>query len=422
MLLGVLCVLRGGEVIHAQFQMPDPKQMSGIPRPVTDLPDHAIAVRLIKGDLSNNITNHPVELHVGGKLITVKTDETGRAEFKGVTPGATVKATADVDGEHLESQEFPAPAQGGIRVMLVATDKSKGPATEPNAPAIAGQVAIGSQSRVVMQPTEEALEVFYLLDLENTARVPVNPTSPFVFDMPAGAVGVGIMEGSSPLASVSGTRVTVKGPFPPGHTSVQVAYQLPSSGGSVDIVQRFPANLEQLAVVVKKVGATTFSSPQIANQRELPADDETYIAATGGAVPAGQPIALTVGGLPHHSSVPRMVALALASAIVLVGIWAGGRRDDESTADAAERKRLRARRDKLFNDLVRLEHDRRNGRVEERRYASRREELIVALERVYGALDTQDAGSEPTDRAGLAAPVTAPGSPGAHGARALGAS
>ena len=40
----------------AQFQMPDPKQMAGIPRPVTDLPNGTVSVRLIRGQLSNNIT------------------------------------------------------------------------------------------------------------------------------------------------------------------------------------------------------------------------------------------------------------------------------------------------------------------------------------------------------------------------------
>jgi hypothetical protein len=39
-------------------------------------------------------------------VITVKTDEGGRAQFDAVTPGATVKATTEVDGEPLESQEF----------------------------------------------------------------------------------------------------------------------------------------------------------------------------------------------------------------------------------------------------------------------------------------------------------------------------
>src|SRR5450631_1440846 len=116
--LGVLCVERAQ--LPAQFQMPDPKQMSGIPRPVDDLPNGAVSVRLIRGQLSNNIPNHPVELHVGSKVLTEKTDESGRAQFSSLTAGTTVKAVAVVDGERLESQEFPAPAKGGIRLLLVA--------------------------------------------------------------------------------------------------------------------------------------------------------------------------------------------------------------------------------------------------------------------------------------------------------------
>src|SRR5476651_1156747 len=152
--LGVLCVERAQ--LPAQFQMPDPKQMAGIPRPVDDLPNGAVSVRLIRGSLSNNITGHDVQLRVGGKTLTVKTDENGRAEFKDLiagTAGATVKATADVDGEHLESQEFPAPTRGGIRLMLVATDPNK--KATPEAPAVSGAVVIGDQSRFVIQPREE---------------------------------------------------------------------------------------------------------------------------------------------------------------------------------------------------------------------------------------------------------------------------
>ena len=112
-------------VLHAQFQMPDPKQMSGIPRPVDDLPDGSVSVRLIRGQLTNNIADHVVELHVGGNVLKAATDEGGRAQFDKLAAGASVKASVDIDGEHLESEEFPAPGRGGIRLMLVATDKSK---------------------------------------------------------------------------------------------------------------------------------------------------------------------------------------------------------------------------------------------------------------------------------------------------------
>ena len=386
--------------------MPDAKEMSGIPRPVDDLPNGAVSVRLIRGSLSNNITNHLVELRIGSKVLTVKTDDNGRAEFKELTPGATVKASADVDGEHIESQEFPAPARGGIRLMLVATDPNKKAAPKtPDAPAQTGPVVIGEQSRFVMQPREEAVDVFYLLDIANNQSVPVNPPTPFVFDMPTGAVGTAIMDGSSPQASVKGLRVTVQGPFAPGHTFVQVATELRAPGGSIAIVQRLPANLLQLAVVVKKVGETSVKSPQLKEQREMPADGDVFIAGTGGPVAAGQPIELVVDGVPHHSQAPRRVALSLAGVIALLGVWFATRPAGDASAQATERKRLIARREKLFNEFTRLEHVHRSGRGDDRRYASRREELVASLDQIYSALDSHGARSEPADRAGVAAPL-----------------
>jgi hypothetical protein len=374
--------------------MPDPKQMSGIPRPVDDLPKGAISVRLIRGELSNNIAGHPVELRIGSDVRTVKTDEAGRAQFNDVPPGATVKATAEVDGERLESQEFPAPSEGGIRLMLVATDKAKAAAAAA-APAVTGHVVISEQSRIVMQPREEAVDVYYLLDIANNAKSPVNTATPFEFDMPDGARGCGIMQGSSPQAAVADAHVTVQGPFAPGSTFVQVACEVPAATGSIEIEQRFPAAFEHLAVVVKKIGETTLRSPQLKEQRELPAEGEVFIAATGGAIAAGQPIELTVGGVPHHSPTPRRVALGLAIAIALAGVWAAGRPVEDRGAKAAERKRLTTRRDKLFNELVRLEQEHRTGRVDLRRYATRREEVVASLEQIYSALDGDDLPPEP---------------------------
>jgi hypothetical protein len=381
--------------------MPDPKQMAGIPRPVNDLPDGTVSVRLIRGQLSNNITNFPVELHVGTQVRTVKTDDAGRAEFGSLPAGQTVKAVAVVDGERLESQEFPAPASGGIRLMLVATDTSKGPAPEPSAPAIAGSIVIGSQSRVIIAPGEGVVAVYYLLDVLNNARVPVNPPETFTFEMPAGAVGTTLLEGTSPNASVAGRQVTVKGPFPPGPTLVQVAANVTVTAGSLELTQRFPAALEHLSVFVKQTGSLKLASPQLASQQDMPVSGETFIAGTGGAVAAGQPITLTLDGLPHHSPMPRWIALATAGAIVAIGLWAGLRPSSPSETSASERKRLTARREKLFGELVRLERDQRAGKIGEEKYATRREEIVSALERVYGALDSDEWGPGPAEGSGL---------------------
>jgi hypothetical protein len=218
--------------------MPDPKQMSGIPRPVTDLPEGSISVRLIRGALSNNIADHPVQLTVGGKTLTVKTDENGRAQFDKVTAGAAVKASADVDGEHLESQEFNAPPQGGIRLMLVATDPTK--KANAAAPPIPGQVVISNDSRIVIEPGDEVVTIYYLLNIVNSATAPVNPPSVFMFDAPKEAIGTTLMEGSTKQASVQNPRVRIEGPFAPGVTPLQIGFELPATSGTWPSIRNFP--------------------------------------------------------------------------------------------------------------------------------------------------------------------------------------
>ena len=398
-LILALCALGAGAV-SAQFQMPDPKQMSGIPRPVDDLPNGSLSVRLIRGSLANNIANHPVELHVGDKVLTVKTDEDGRAQFDKLPAGTTVKAVAVVDGEQLESQEFPAPGQGGIRLMLVATDEEKA-AAQASAPAVTGQVIIAGESRLVIEPGDEALQLYYVLDIQNTSSTPVDPPQVFMFDMPTGVVGTSLLDGSSPNAHVNGTRVRVDGPFPPGQTLVQVGADLPVSSGTVELSQTFPAALDHLGVIVKKIGDLKLSSPQIVRQQDMPTQGEVYIAAAGNGVAAGQPVQLTLTGLPHHSSVPEWIALVLAGAIIVAGIFAP-RGNDKAAGRTAERKRLTSRRERLLSDLVRLETERRQGRLDEERYETRREDLLQSLERVYGALD-EELGPAPVDRPGAAA-------------------
>jgi len=383
--LGVLC----GSTVRAQM---DFKQASGIPRPVDDLPAGTISIRVIRGDMSNPIANQPVELRVGDDVRTQNTDGEGRAEFLVATTG-TVRASTVVDGERLESQPFPAPGAGAVRMLLVATDKEAAArAAEEARNAVTAPVMLGKESELVLQPGDESVTVYYLLEIVNPAQALVNPPQPFTFDVPLGAQGASIIEGPEGKVTVKGRTVLVQGPFRPGKTTVQVAYALRANTGSVEVEQRFPADLEHLAVIVRKFGDAKLTSPNISRQQEMPADGQTYIAAAGdAAIPAGQLITLNVTGLPHHSLVPRYVALSLAGLIVLIGIVAL-RRPVAADGQAAERKRLVARREKLLQDLVRLEQDHRRGRVDAARYGERRQALIEALEHVYGALDGGDSG------------------------------
>jgi hypothetical protein len=111
----------------AQPMMMNPAQMSGIPRPDPAVPKSTLTVRLIRGQLSNRITNHEVTLLDGAQreVATEKTDTEGRATFKNLGAGPYVARA--IDGtETLVSQPIDMPPEVGVRVMLVFAEAKKG--------------------------------------------------------------------------------------------------------------------------------------------------------------------------------------------------------------------------------------------------------------------------------------------------------
>jgi hypothetical protein len=368
----------------AQMGMPDARSMSGIPRQVDDLPVGTVAVLVVKGDITNPLKGHPVELHVGETRRTAKTDDTGHAQFGGLAPGATVRAIATIDGEVVQSQVFSLPDRGGVRLVLAGTGTAAAGA-DASAPPIAGSVTFGGESRIIVEFDEDALQVYYLLDVVNTARAPVNPPSPLVIDMPAGATDTTVLEGSSPQAVVKGARATISGPFAPGTTSVQLACRLPVTGSRLSFSQKLPATFEQLAVMVQKVGELRVQSKQLADLREMPAEGRTYVAAVGPSLAAGSPFTLDLTGLPHRSTMPTFIALVLAVLVLAAGAWGAIGR---GTKAGAGRRELEGRREEVFGAIVRLEAQSQDGRIGPDQYRARRLELMAQLERIYGELDT----------------------------------
>jgi hypothetical protein len=325
-------------------------------------------------------------MHAGSKVITVKTDENGRADFSGVAAGTSVKAVAVVDGERLESEEFPWPGQGGIRLMLVATDKTAG-GTTPALQAQTGNVVLGDQTRVIIDLADEALQIYYLLDIENSARAPVNPPKAFLLDMPTGAQGTTIVGGSS-KAIARGERVTVMGPFPPGQTPVQTAFSFPYTSGEISFSQRMPVPVASVAVLMKKSGEMSLSSPQLPAVQEREFEGDKYVLAQGTALPADGTLTINVTGLPHHSPAPRRIALGLAIAVFGAALW-GAARVPRQPGSGARVKQLSGKRERIYAELLKLEQQRRAGTADPTRYAERRSALIAQLERVYRDLDAE---------------------------------
>jgi hypothetical protein len=275
--------------------------------------------------------------------------------------------------------------------MLVARDAESekalaDAAKAAEAAAVPGEVSLGPQSRIVVELGEEAAEVYYLLEIRNGAKTPVQPKMPFVVNLPDEATASAILEGSSPQATAAGTTISVKGPFQPGVTQVQAAYRLPHGGGRLEFTQTFPATFERPNIAVEKLPGVSLASSQFHDVRELPGGEQTYLFAHAQTVSAGSPVHVRVDGVPHHPEWPRYLALAIAAVVLGAGAWGAATSRRRSPGRAATQQ-LEARRDRLFAELTALEARRRSGSITEPQFARRRRELIADLERVYGELD-----------------------------------
>ena len=389
----VICALA---TVGAQAQdMPDPSLIHGRAIPAPELAAGTVTVRVVREAIGNNIAGQEVRVTVGGTTRTATTDELGRAEFTGL-PAGEAKAAATVDGEALESQPFPVPTSGGLRVILVAgmaraaERRKQEEAAAAAAPAVKGQVVLGGNTRIIMEFNDDVLRVFYLLDVVNNARARVDIGAPLVIDLPEEAAGATAMEGSSPQASVAGDRLTITGPFASGSTSVQIGYTLDYGADSeYTFSQAFPAALQQVTVAIMKVANVGMASPQFATVNDVKTEDgQTYVLASGPGLQAGTPLTINLTGLPAHSRTPLWAALGIAAAVAGIGIWlsvSGGKGTRETQAA------LIRRRDSLLAELAQLESKHRAGTVPPDRYASRRQRLIADLEQIYGELDSADA-------------------------------
>ena len=274
--------------------MPDPSQIHGRAIPAPELPDATVTVRLVRENIGNNVPGQQVTVRQGTVSRVANTDDGGRATFKDLPAGSNWTAEATIDGEVLTSEAFTVPADGGLRVILVAGLKqaaerrAQEDAKALEAPAVKGSVVFGGDTRILMQFNNDRLQVFYVLEIVNNARSRVDIGGPLIMDLPRVAAGAGTLEGSTPSATITDNRLTVLGPFAPGVTAVQVGFSYPYTTSDVRFEQKFPVSLQQVTVGVQQVGQLQVSSPQFTQTRNLSTEDGVIFAiGSGPTLPAG---------------------------------------------------------------------------------------------------------------------------------------
>lgn len=94
------------------IDMPDARQMSGMPLNASELAPGTVTVRVVRGAMTNPLANQKVEL-TGDVTAAMDTNDTGRAEFTGLKIGAHLKASVIVDGQISSRRSSTSPRPGG---------------------------------------------------------------------------------------------------------------------------------------------------------------------------------------------------------------------------------------------------------------------------------------------------------------------
>jgi hypothetical protein len=174
---------------------------------------------------------------------------------------------------------------------------------------VKGAVVFGGNSRVLMQFADDVLQIYYVLEIVNSARTRVDIGGPLVIDLPR-SNGAAVLEGRHPRPLFLETG-SVTGPFAPGATLVNIGYRLAQDRPSLTLVQPWPAAFQQVTVGVQKIGALGAASPQFTDVRDVTTQDgKVFALGSGAALAPGTPLTVTLTNLPYHS--PRRARHARA--------------------------------------------------------------------------------------------------------------
>ena len=188
-------------------EMPDPSLIAGKALPSGDLAGRTVTVRVVKREtIGNNMPARSRDRHRDRErnAQTGTTDGQGVARFSNDLPAPGTGAGSDDQRRASGVGPVHRAESGGLRVILIAgshrlpREKRRPPRKSLAAPPTKGVVVFGGDSRLLMQFRDDALPVFYLLDLVNNARTRVDPGGPLIIDLPSCAAGAGTLEGSSP--------------------------------------------------------------------------------------------------------------------------------------------------------------------------------------------------------------------------------
>ena len=262
--------------------------------------------------------------HAGGGVdfVHAVSDDSGVAHFAGLKAGETAPYAAVVERD-------------GMRVGTPAftLDDKRGAAGEIRMPGRTSELSalrISAATRMMVELREDSIGILQNLHVENTSDKIFDPgPKGLFFPLPEGSTGAEKLPGGVDLEFKEGSGAFLHALIPPSQTpgadvQVRLGYILNTPATSeYEVVQPMPMGLQGgLAMIPGDLGVG-LSAPGL-RARPPERDDngnELHMFELYPLVP-GQPLRLTVLGLPTRQQTGKWVAGLLAGLLVLTGFVA----------------------------------------------------------------------------------------------------
>jgi hypothetical protein len=368
---------------------------AGVASEEASLPTGTLEVQL-RDETDAPIANHPVLLGMVNKQGEVETrnsmsDAAGLACFIGLPTGKQTGYAAVIEwhGLRLNTSPFGMPETGGARAEIHALARTADPSV----------ITIGAGAKIVVQMSEDALQILEFLPLENTSDRMFDPApGALEIPLPTGFTGAQPQENERKIDVRQDHGIAVHGAIVPKRSQLGVGeserqanevvfgFVMHYYGDTLDFSQPVPGGIGPFTLIAdQKLAGLTISGPGVGAREERVLSGHKYWVMPGAGVPAGGALKFTLEGLPSHSGAGRIVSGAL-SLLLIAGTVAFARKPRGSAGGTRatateERARLVEKREALFAELVALERVARAAGAPPA--AGRRDELVGRLERVY---------------------------------------
>jgi hypothetical protein len=268
-------------------------------------------------------------------------------------------------------------AQGLAVAMALAAGAAAAQPSHPEAP-----ISL-VHSKLWLEFDDAALEVEeqHVLRVESETPLVAESDAPLLrFTLPAGVVGLRFSPTSLALGldpDASGV-LAVRGPIPPGDSTLALGYRLPVEGSAVRFERRFPRALPLLSMVVADTGILA-ETTRLHRLRSIRTESRTYLQLEGFEIEPEERIVIDLRQLPAPRPLSALAragftALAAAGAIAfLIAPLRGGRQPEDSAETRAAR--FAAEREVVYASIRDLDEDFETGKLTSQDHAALRGEL-----------------------------------------------